>query len=63
MYNSFIHPCISILFQGNLALINSVQAGVEIGYEECQSQFKWDLWNCPKEAFDVFDRPGSRAGK
>lgn len=57
---SFSNQLLAIT-KGNLALINSVQAGVEIGYEECQSQFKWDLWNCPKEAFDVFDRPGSRA--
>ncbi|OQR66094.1 protein Wnt-8b-like [Tropilaelaps mercedesae] len=57
--------CVSRLFdlQGNLALANSVAAGVQTGMEECQAQFKWDKWNCPKEAFSIFHSPASQPGK
>ncbi|XP_028968850.1 protein Wnt-8b-like [Galendromus occidentalis] len=56
---SFSNQILSMT-KGNLALANSVAAGVQHGMEECQSQFKWDPWNCPKDAFSVFHNPASQ---
>lgn len=29
----------------------SVAVGMQLAFEECQRQFKWDRWNCPQRVF------------
>ena len=46
-----------------MSFAESVAAGVERGISECQQQFKWDRWNCPREGVSVFKPKNYVSGK
>merc|ERR1712110_151851 len=46
MASSSVH-----LNQADMAMTVSVNAGAQIAIDECQHQFRNDLWSCPKDAF------------
>ena len=35
----------------NLGIAESVAAGAELAMLECQWEFRWERWPCPRQAF------------